>query len=212
MNSKYDLFEQSLQNLRRLRAYSLDKSYLLDAPFQIFPEMETDMIPRVVEGGEDDPSQVILTKSYARKPGKGLSNLQKIVQRPLPQDFIDFSLLYDEALITTRTYPIYLWNEERILKGIETWRDLCQEPVRFFRFGEYWDRDSLYFGLWNKDPESSEWQVVIADWSDRDQIYEKHIADEYVLATSFHTWLVSLLERDGLPDPYMTRFGTLDPA
>lgn len=190
----------------------MDKSYLLDAPSQIFPEMELGMAPRVLEGGEDDASQVILTRSYARKPGKGLQNLEKILQNQLPEDFLEFHQLYDEVFITTRTYPVFLWNEEKIIEEFELWRDLCPDPIRFIRFGEYWDRQSLYFGLWNQVPGSSEWRVAIAEWGDRDQIYEKDIADEYILGSSFHAWLKCFIERDGLPDPFMTRFGTLDPA
>lgn len=111
---KYDFgfFEESLHTLRRLRSYSIDKSYLLDAPGQVFPELETGMAPKVLEGGEDDPSQVILVRSYARKPGKGLAKLEALLRNRLPDDFLEFHRLYDEALVSTRTYPIHLWNEE----------------------------------------------------------------------------------------------------
>jgi hypothetical protein len=79
MKYDYGFFEETLHHLRRLRSYSIEKSYLLDAPVQLFPGMELGMAPRVLEGGEDDPSQVILTRSYARKPGKGLAKLEALM-------------------------------------------------------------------------------------------------------------------------------------
>jgi len=210
MKFDYGFFEESLHRLRRLRAYSIGNGYLMDAPHQIFPDLDLGMAPRILS--EESDGWLILTRNYARKPGKGLLNLAKLLQNHLPEDFIEFHQIYNEALVTTRTHPIYLWNEEKIIDGFEHWRDLCPEPIRFIRFGEYWDRQSLYFGLWNRVPGSSEWEVSIAGSDDRDQIYEENIDDEYILGTSFHAWLKSFIERDGLPDPYMTNFGTLDPA
>jgi hypothetical protein len=170
------------------------------------------MAPRVVEGSEDDPSQVILTRSYARKPGKGLGNLEKVLQNSLPEDFLQFHQLYDEALITTRTYPIHLWNEDQILSGIESWRDQYPYPLRFFRFGEYWDCRELWFGLWQVNPGTDDWRVIITSHDNRGDVLDWGREEEYILAPSFHEWLKNFIERDGLPDPYMTDFGTLDPA
>lgn len=210
MKLDYTFFEESLHRLRKLRTYNIGNGYLIDAPRQIFPDLELGMAPRIIS--EESDGWVVLTKSYARKPGKALNNLENLLQTRLPKDFLEFHQVYDEALVTTRTFPVHLWNEDKILEGIEFWRDLCPGPIRFIRFGEYWDKRSLYFGLWNQVLGSSEWRVAIADWGDRDQIYEKDIAEEYILAPSFYAWLRSFIERDGLPDPFMTRFGQLDPA
>jgi hypothetical protein len=132
----------------------------------------------------------------------------------LPDDFLEFHQLYDEALLTTRTYPIHLWSEEKILEGIEDFRDLTDLPIRFFRFAEYWDQRELWYGLW-LDPGDATWKVAVADMSDRDQIYEENISEEYILSSSFRAWLKDFIRRDGLPDPYKgigPEGGFLDPA
>ncbi len=215
MKHDYGFFERSLHNLRRLRAYSMDKSYLLEAPSQIFRGEDPGMTPRILEGGEDDPSQVVLTRSYARKPGNGLWKLGAVLQNRLPDDFLEFHRLYHEALVTTRTFPVHLWGEEKILKEIEDWRDLYPYPLRFFRFGEYWDNYGLWFGLWQSDPETNQWKVVITSHDNRDDHLDHGRESEYILAPSFHDWLEDFIARDGLPDPYMRigpTGGFLDPA
>jgi hypothetical protein len=214
---KYDFgfFEESLHTLRRLRSYSIDKSYLLDAPGQVFPELETGMAPKVLEGGEDDPSQVILVRSYARKPGKGLAKLEALLRNRLPDDFLGFHCLYDEALVTTRTYPIHLWNEETIIEEINGWRDLYPYPVRFFRFAQYWDIYGLYYGLWQETDGGDDWRVVICSHNQRDDDLDDFVEKECILCPSFHEWLKDLIARDGLPDPYKEigpEGGFLDPA
>lgn len=215
MKFDYGFFEETLHSLRRLRAYSIDKSYLLGAPSRVFPEMDLQGIPRVVEGGEDDPSQVIETRSYARTPGSELAKLESTLLNSLPEDFLEFHRLYDEALLTTRTYPIHLWNEARILKGIERWRDSYTYPSRFFRFAEYWDVSELYYGLWQAEPGGEEWRVVICDHSDRDDDLDNGCEEEYILAPSFYEWLKDFIARDGIPDPYQEigpEGGYLDPV
>ncbi len=215
MKHDYEFFEETLHRLRRLRSYSIDKSHLLDAPGQVFPGMELGMSPRIVEGEGDDPSQVILTRSYARKPGKGLAKLEAVLQNKLPEDFLEFHRIYDEALLTTRTFPIHLWSEEKILDEIEGWRDLYPYPLRFFRFAQYWDIYGLYYGLWQENPDGNEWRVVICSHSQRDDDLDQDVEQEYVLARSFHDWLKDFIERDGIPDPYKEigpEGGFLDPA
>ena len=210
MNYDYGFFEESLHRLRKLKAYSMGNGYLVDAPRQIFPDMELGMTPRILS--EDPDGWVVLTSSYARKPGKGLHEVENILQNQLPDDFIEFHRLYDEALVTTRTFPVHLWNEEKILDGIAMWRDLYPYPLRYFRFGEYWDRYELWFGLWQANPKLNEWKVVITSYDNRDDHLDSGRPEEYILAPSFYAWLKSFIERDGLPDPYMTQFGTLDPT
>lgn len=215
MNYDFNFFEQSIQRLRRLRSYSYDKSCLLKAPQRLFPDLDLGMSPRVLEGTRDDESQVILTRSYARKPGKGVHRVEAALQNTLPADFAEFHRLYDEALVLTRTFPIHLWNEAQMLQGIEHWRDDSDQPFRFFRFGQYWDHYGLWYGLWQRTPGTADWPVVIADSADRDQFYDAHVDDEYILAPSFHIWLKDLIARDGLPDPFMrigAEGGFLDPA
>lgn len=183
MKYDYGFFEESLHTLRRLACGGPDVTCLIDAPRQVFPEQEFGIAPKILK--EEGWERVILTRSYARKPGKGLARLEALMRNRLPDDLLEFHRLYDEALLTTCTYPIHLWNERKILEGIEEFRDLTELPIRFFRFGEYWDRRELWFGLW-LHPTDATWKVAIADMSDRDQIYEENISEDYILAPSFY--------------------------
>ena len=214
MKHDYAFLEASLHKVRKLRAYSFDKSYLLDAPAQLFPEMDLAVAPRVLEGGEDDDSQVILTRSYARKPGRGVARLEQKLQNKVPEDFRAFHEAYDEALVTTRTYPLHLWNVDRILSEVETWRDIDNFPLRLFRFAQYWDIYGLYFALWQENPKGDDWKVVIVSHGHRDDQLDEYVEPEYILGESFHDWLKSWIERDGLPDTFKeigTNGGFLDP-
>jgi hypothetical protein len=215
MNYDYSFFDESINRLRRLACCVSDVTWLTDAPVRIFGD-DLGMAPRILSevGGE----RVILTRSYARKPGHGVEKLEAVLHNRLPIDFREFHELYDEALVTTRTYPIHLWSEKKILDGIENWRDLYPYPLRFFRFGEYWDRYELWFGLWQARPETDDWRVVITSYDNRDDhldLIRPEQFEESILARSFYDWLRSLIERDGLPDPYMglgPEGGLLDPA
>lgn len=227
MNYDYTFFEQSLHKLRKLRSCVYDVSFLLDAPGRLFPDLDLGMAPRllsetggtpldeITENYRHPPERVILTRSYARKPGRGVKLLEDDLRNMLPEDYRQFLETYDEALVTTRTYPIHLWNMDRIIEGIRFWRDIDCYPLRFIRIGEYWNLDSLYFGLWQSKIDSPDWCVVIAEWGNRDQDYDVEVSPEYILAPSFHSWLKKLIESDGLPDPYMEigpDGGFLDPA
>lgn len=214
MADDYRFFEDGLKLMRRLKAYNA-ASCLLDAPRQLFPENDFGMAPKVLEGTDEDDTQIILTRSYARKPGRGVVKLEEKLQNRLPEDFRLFHGIYDEALVTTRTYPLHLWNVDRIIREIEDWRDVDEFPLRFFRFGGYWDIYGLYFGLWQEKPNGSDWKVVIAADGERDDHLDCFVEAEYILGESFHAWLKSWIERDGLPDPYQEigpEGGFLDPA
>jgi hypothetical protein len=163
----YSFFEDSLNNLRCLRAYSPDKSYLLEAPKRIFAEVDLGLAPQVMEGEEDDSSQIILTRSYARI--SNYKNLECVLKNSPPMDFEAFYRVCDEALVTTRTMPIHLWKIDHMIDRISNFRDVYDYPIRFFRFGEYWDMQSLQFGLWQSNPMVSEWSVVIVSTRHRDQ-------------------------------------------
>jgi hypothetical protein len=210
----YSFFEDSLHRERKLRAYSIDKSPLLKAPRLLFSDMDLGDIPKVLEGTSDDPSQVILARSIARKRDQKLDHLKYKIWNPLPDDFREFHEIYDEALIVTRTMPIHLWTEDDIIKNIDIWRDCFDHPIRFFRFGGYWDYD-LHFGLWKPD-ENSEWSVVITSNDNRDDIFETYdLGKEQLLSSSFYKWIHDLIKNDGIPDPYMgigVEGGFLDPA
>jgi hypothetical protein len=213
MEYDYTFFEETLHRLRHLACGGPDVSSLTDAPGELFPEQDFGMAPKILK--EQGWERVILTRSYARKPGKGLPRLEALMQNRLPEDFCEFHRLYDEALLTTRTFPIHLWSEEKILEELKTWRDLYPYPLRFFRFGDYWDRNELWFGLWQSDFESNQWKVLITGYDNRDDHLDLGREDEYILAPCFYEWLLDFIKRDGLPDPYMNigpEGGFLDPA
>lgn len=173
------------------------------------------MAPKLLSEDADHWGRTVLTRSYARKPGKGLEKLESLMHNRLPEDFLEFHRLYDEALVTTRTYPVHLWNEEMIIDEIKGWRDLYPYPLRFFRFAQYWDIYGLYFGLWQETEGGDDWRVVIASHSERDDDLDNAVGSEYILGPSFHDWLKDFIGRDGLPDPYKEigpEGGFLDPA
>lgn len=225
MNFDFRFFEDSLHRLRKLRFRGYDASPMLEAPRQLFPDLDLGMAPRLLSeiGGstvisetEGSPSErVILTRSYARQPGRSVGQLEKALQNGLPRDYRQFLEAYDEALITTRTYPIHLWSVDQIIREIAIWRDNDAFPLRFFRLGQYWDIYGLYFGLWQTMPSGSDWSVVIATHSNRDDDLDLSVESESILAPSFHAWLKTLIETDGLPDPYKEigpEGGFLDPV
>jgi hypothetical protein len=215
MKHDYRFFEETLHRLRRLRSNTMGSGYLLDAPKQMFPEQDFGMAPKLLSEDEDHWGRVVLTRSYARKPGKGLARLEALLQNQLPEDFRNFHRLYDEALLTTRTYPIHLWSEERMLEEIDMHRDLYPYPLRFFRFGEYWDQNEIWFGLWQSDPTTNQWKVMVTGYGNRDDDLDHGREDEYIIAPSFYAWLKDFIARDGIPDPYKNigpEGGFLDPA
>jgi hypothetical protein len=218
MSQKFDysFFEDSLHKLRKLRAYSIDKSYLLKAPAQIFPDLELGIAPKVLEGTDADSSQVILTKSFARKRPQKLDRLEQKIKGSLPDDFRQFHEIYDEALIVTRTMPIKIFTESAILEEIEMWRDCFDKPLRFFRFGVYWYYGNRYFGLWKPNENSNEWSVVYTSHNHRDDDFDASDFDmEDIVSSSFYKWLKILIETDGIPDPLMEigpEGGFLDPV
>lgn len=180
MKYDYEFFEESLNRLRRLRSNTLGSGYLLDAPEQLFPEQSFGIVPKLLEEDEDHWGRVVLARSYARKPGKGLAKLEALMQSRLPDDFLEFHRLYDEALLTTRTYPIHLWSEEKILEEIGGWRD--PYPIRFFRFAQYWDIYGLYYGLWQETEGGEDLRVVIVSHTERDDDLDDAVESEYILA------------------------------
>ncbi|HSJ02889.1 MAG TPA: SMI1/KNR4 family protein, partial [Verrucomicrobium sp.] len=197
---------------RRLKCGGPDVTCLMDAPARIFGD-ELGMAPRMLS--ENGWERVILTRSYARKPGRGVARLEQKLQNKVPEDFRAFHEVYDEALVTTRTYPLHLWNVDRILSEVETWRDIDNFPLRLFRFAQYWDIYGLYFALWQENPKGDDWKVVIVSHGHRDDQLDEYVEPECIVGESFYAWLKSWIERDGLPDPFKEigiEGGFLDPA
>jgi len=227
MNFDFRFFEDSLHRLRKLRFRGYDASPMLEAPRQMFPDLDLTMAPHLLSetGGSpvmsetegSPPARVILTRSYARprQAGRSVQQLEEALQNVLPRDYNQFLEAYDEALVTTRTYPIHLWSVDQIIREIAFWRDVDAFPLRFFRLGQYWDIYGLYLGLWQTVPNGADWRVVIASHSSRDDDLDLSVESECILAPSFHAWLKTLIETDGLPDPYKgigPEGGFLDPV
>ena len=119
--------------------------------------------------------------------------------------------------MVTRSYPIHLWNEAKILEdATQWWRHSFVKPIRFFRFGEYFDREAQHFGLWQEHLGFGAWKVAVTSIDHRDEEYDRDEIDSvYIMGNSFYDWLRDLVERDGLPDPFIEvgeAGGFLDPA
>jgi hypothetical protein len=212
MKTYFEKFEHSLQTKRVLRARNY-ADYLRDAPGQIMRDKDSYLPDIVFEDGEDT---YFRTSSYARTPGAGVGAIESALKNNLPDDFSDFYKKYAEALVVTRSYPLHIWDSEKILECFGEMRYKKNYPLRFIRFGDYWDMGARQFGLWQRDPNLSEWWVVATSLSHLDDFYDDPSYSDYnKLGNSFSGWLEDWIARDGLPDPFMKlgpEGGFLDPA
>lgn len=166
---------------------------------------------------EEGETTYFRTSSYARKDGGDtISKLEAILKNRLPDDFRAFYTDYAEALAVTRSYPIHFWSRDKILEWHTDMRYEKPYPIRFLRFGDYWDLRSTQFAIWQKDPARPDWCVVSTSVEEYDDQYDDpDNTDFYKVGDSFSGWLEDLIARDGLPDPFMKlgpEGGFLDPA
>ncbi|MEY4484772.1 MAG: hypothetical protein RL693_2224 [Verrucomicrobiota bacterium] len=214
----YTFFDESLSTVRRLR--SLVAQYgIFDGAAAIGMPEQLAHGPKVIwEAGGDSEEVVFDTTSYARVPGTNLEKLSEFMENKLPQDFLDFYQRYAEALVVTRSHPIHLWSEDRILEeateSTAMWNR--KKPIRFFRFGEYYDYDAQMFGLWQEKPGSDVWKVVVTDhYTNDDEFDVDNVEPILIRGESFYEWLKRLVEKEGLPDPFFdvgVEGGYLDPV
>lgn len=215
----YTFFDESLRTVRRLITRINHPWHILDGAAKIGMPEQLVRAPKIIQEAEGDSVEVVFdTTSYARIPGTNLGKLSAFIENKLPDDFLAFYRRYAEALVVTRSYPIHLWNEEKILEeaaeSTAMWNR--QKPVRFIRFGEYYECDTVMFGLWQEKPGGDVWKVVVTDHDRQDDEYDIDELEPYcILGESFYEWLKRLVEKEGLPDPFFDvgeEGGYLDPA
>jgi hypothetical protein len=211
MKSFLEKFESSLQTKRILKARNY-ADCLRNAPGQIMRAKDA-YLPDIVF--EDEDETYFRTSSYARTPGVGVGAIESALKNTLPGDFVEFHNKFSEALVVTRSYPLHIWDSGKILEWLGKMRYEKNYPLRFIRFGDYWDLEARQFGLWQRTPYLSEWCVVATSVEDIDDYYDNPTYSDYnKLGDSFSGWLENWIDRDGLPDPFMklgVTGGFLDP-
>jgi hypothetical protein len=215
----YSFFDDSLRKLRRLRSYTYPY-YILRGAVEVGSPRQLEIAPKVISMDVSEVSETAVfdTTSYSKEPGSNLRQLLDFLGNELPPDFLAFYKKYAEALVVTRSYPIHLWSEGKMIEEATTrWRLWnLQKPIRFFRFGEYFDCEAQQFGLWQEKVGSGIWRVVVTDIDSRDEEFDADEMDPvYIMGLSFYDWLKDLIDRDGLPDPFIEvseKGGFLDPA
>ncbi len=212
----YSFFDQSLSTTRLLKSYTCPY-YILDAVPELFGDRRPIKAPVLIYRDENpktlDGTYIFETASYASSPGHGLARVQELVGHPLPSDFLAFYQRYEKALIVTRTYPIHMWHEDKIIEGIFDYWAYPDRPFRILRFGDQYDRQATQFGLWLEEPGTMKWRVVST------QIGSNYLDDTLmdpgqIIGQSFYEWLKDWVDRDGLPDGFMNlgpEGGFIDP-
>jgi hypothetical protein len=218
MSFDYTFFDESLRKVRRLRSVFAHQG-IFDGAATIGSPEQLARAPHLIwEAGRGSEEVVFDTTSYARIPGTSLDKLSGFMQNQLPPDFQGFYQRYAETLVVTRSCPIHLWSEDKILEEVVESTSLWNRktPIRFFRFGEYYDCRAQMFGLWQEKPGSEVWKVVVTDHYTRDDEFDLNDVEPIlILGESFYEWLKSLIEKDGLPDPFFDlgeEGGYLDPV
>jgi hypothetical protein len=170
----------------------------------------------IVTPESEDGDHVFDTTSYAASPGHGLAALQEMVGWPLPPDLVAFYELFEKALVVTRTHPLHIWPEDKILRLTrEFYRDDFTKPLRVFRFGDYFDCETTQFGMRLEEPGTMKWRVFSTAVGCLDDIDDDQVDPDRILAPSFREWLADWIARDGLPDPFMQlgpEGGYIDPV
>jgi hypothetical protein len=171
--------------------------------------------PRIILPADEQGLDCVFeTSSYATSPGHGLRVLQAMVGHPLPEDFTAFHEQFEKALVVTRTFPLHLWHEDKIIEGIHRFREFIDKPFRVFRFGDQYEREATQFGLWLEEPGTMKWRVITTAPGVIDDMDDDDIDPDRIIGDSFYEWLKSWIERDGLPDMSMglgPEGGFLDP-
>jgi len=201
MNSfDFSFFDHALRNVRRLKGYPYD---VIRGAEEIGSGSQLKTCPRMIEEPNDFGDGVFETTSYATIPGHGVTKLQQMVGNPLPPDLVAFYESYEKALVVTRTYPLHLWHEAKIIEEIAERREFLDSPIRTFRFGEQYDRQATQYGLWLEEPGTMKWRVIGMENGIIDEMDDPYVEPDRIIGQSFYEWIKSWVERDGLPDPFM---------
>jgi hypothetical protein len=202
MNAKtdYDFFDISLKNIRKFKGYCYDIA-------QGYSEIKNNHSGspdfRILQEEDHDGNSIFEATSYATTPGHGLAELNQLVQWPLPPEFCEFYEHYEKALAVTRTYPLYLWPEAKIIDEINERREFLDRPLRTFRFGEQYEREATQFGLWLEEPGTMKWRVIGMDNGTIDEMDDPYVEPDRIIGASFYEWFKKWIETDGASDPFM---------
>jgi hypothetical protein len=204
MNSDYSFFEETLTKVRRLRSRFSYPYQILDGATEVASGQPSPVEPKVIWKSDTNEDETIIeTSNYAARGGTGLDRLRAFLGNEPPLDFAEFYRRYSQALVVTRSFPTHLWDESKIVEEAEGWRLRKQRPIRFFRFGSYFDHPAQHFGLWQEKVGSDVWRVVVTSVERNDDEYDTDTMDPiYILGPSFHEWLWKLVESDGVDDPF----------
>jgi hypothetical protein len=207
MNYDYTFFREHLARKRKMRSlngaivesgvgrffgYPIAKEYLV-------------LEPKIDESTKEGYVIAHSNGAYLRGPSSALDKLEDAMRCKLPEDFVQFHREFGEALVITRTDPLWLWDEEKMIQEFrdDFERDLDEEfpEGRFFRFASYPTEHRLLYGL-RKHDQTDLWEIARPNLGD---FYEEIIAPEgreHYVAASFYDWLKNFIERDGYPDFY----------
>jgi hypothetical protein len=142
---------------------------------------------------------------YLRGATSALDKLANAMRCDLPDDFVQFYQEFGEALVISRTDPLWLWNEEKMIQEFKDdfERDFDEEfpEGRFFRFAYYPTEPTREYGLL-KNHLTDSWEIVAPPHG---IFYEEMVGlegREHYGSGPFYDWLKSFIERDGYPDFY----------
>jgi hypothetical protein len=209
MNCDYSFFEETLTKVRRLRSKYCFPYYILRGAAETGSPEQLSVRPKVIWKSDTNEDETIVeTSNYATRGGTSLDRLRAFLGNEPPHDFAEFYRHYSQALVVTRAFPTQLWDESKIVEEAEGWRLRKQRPIRFFRFGSYFDHPAQHFGLWQEKLGSDIWRVVVTDVETNDDEYDSDTVDPiYILGPSFHEWLKKLVESDGVDDHFWCENG-----
>lgn len=160
--------------------------------------------PKIIIPADNQGENCIFeAASYATSPGHGLAKVQEMVGYPLPDDLLAFYERYEKALVVTRTYPLHMWHEDKIIEKIKWFREFFDKPFRVFRFGDQYDREATQFGMWLEEPGTDKWRIISTAIGIIDDMDDDNVTPDRIIGQNFYEWFKSWVERDGLPDPFM---------
>jgi hypothetical protein len=129
---------------------------------------------------------------------------------PLPDDFKSFHAEFAEAMLLGQCIPFHLFDLEGIVRAVDECRYDFGKPLRFVRFGRYFNATDSYFGLWQPKDGNGEWKVISAYHSRDEEIDELLLSTlkanpESTVYASFSDWLDQWFAEDGIPVTYGCR-------
>lgn len=201
LSMDYEFFNSSIGRTRRLKDHEWPGTIVscLDDGFRDF----SGRFQEIASYEESLGYRVIEASSLTKGQPSRLEALQRRIINPLPEDFQEFHARFGEALAVTRARPFHFWGEERILEEIRDQRmeEKNPKPVSFFRFGQYYQYEAQFYGLWY-DSTAGLWRVAVAGM-DADEDYDGGIDKVWVTWPSFYEWFQSRMLSDGMNDPFL---------